>query len=783
MRGPSHFIAPDRPSTAEQPRLEPAEAAHRDSDQQLRAFVQTVPLVMFATDAHGVLTLLEGKGLASADVDLPEIGESVFDRFEESGRISSNIRRALSGEAFVDVVPVLDLRFETHYTPVRNDEGSVTGVVAVGIDVTKRLQAEEALRAGRALFEQVVEQAPVGIATTGAEGHIVTANPAMMEIFGRGSSEFIGINPLDASTFSESELGEMFRNTLHGHAENRTVRYTTSYGATVDVRVMTTPLRDNEGAASGVLAVVEDIGDRLRATEALHAASAFRERVMESATDAIVALDVDGRFTMVNRRACEISGLTESELVGRNVTELIDRDPSDVVTLIRSVAERGETISNFQTDLVHRDGTKRTISINLAPLTAAGEIAGIVGTAKDITEQRKLEEQYLQAQKMEGIGRLAGGVAHDFSNLMTAIIVTAELDLMAWPSKDVAQADMQEIHDTATRAANLSQQLLAFSRRQFVEPRVIELNELVLRTDKMLRRLVGTNIEMSLLTTPDAGFVRVDPGQFEQVLVNLVVNAHDAMPNGGTLLIETLRATVTDVRAGDEGAIRPGEYAVIAVTDTGAGMSDEVRQHLFEPFYTTKEVGKGTGLGLATCYGIVTQAGGHVWVYSEVGRGTTFKIYLPRIGAAPDEREQPSVDAPLPRGDETVLLVEDEPSVRRLATRVLQELGYTVLQAEDGEQGASLLEAHAETIDLIVTDLVMPRLGGYDMMARIQAAHGLRNVLYMSGYTENAVVRSSVIEHSIDFLQKPFSPRMLAVKVREVLDGRRTLQPLPDTNS
>ena len=783
--GSSHRMTndPPRPDDDEK-RLDPVEVALRDSDQRLRAFVANVPVVMFATDADGVLTLLEGKGLDAAGVELPPIGVSVFERYPGQGRITGNIRRALSGEAFVDNVPIRELCFETHYTPVRNDKGSVTGVVAVAIDVTKRVRAEEALSASRALFEQVVDQAPVGIVTTDAEGRIVSANPATLAIFGRGDdASFVGINPFEETNFTQSELAGIFSGALQGEPGSRTARYTTNHGKTADVHILTTPLRNPDGSVRGVLAVIEDIGDRLRAVEALHTESAFRERVMESATDAIVAFDLGGRFTLVNRRACEISGFSESELVGRDVTEIIAPDRGDIARLIESVGERGETISNYQTELVRSDGTRRTISVNLAPLTAGGAIVGIAGTASDITEQKKLEQQYLQAQKMEGIGRLAGGVAHDFGNLMTAIIVTAELDLTAWPSDEVARADMQEIHDTATRAANLSQQLLAFSRRQFVEPKVIELNELVLRTEKMLRRLVGANIEMSLLTTPDAGAVMVDPGQFEQVLVNLVVNAHDAMPEGGSLLIETSCTTVTAMRAGEDGEVRPGEYAVIAVTDTGAGMSDDVRQHLFEPFYTTKEVGKGTGLGLATCYGIVTQAGGHIWVYSEAGRGTTFKIYLPHISAALDEPEPPEVAAALPHGDETVLLVEDEPSVRRLAARVLRELGYTVLEAEQGEHGLNLFGEHASTVDLIVTDIVMPRMGGYDMMARIQSGHGPRKVLYMSGYTENAVLRSNLIEHSINFLQKPFSPRTLAIKVREVLDEPLTAQPVPETNS
>jgi signal transduction histidine kinase/CheY-like chemotaxis protein len=428
--------------------------------------------------------------------------------------------------------------------------------------------------------------------------------------------------------------------------------------------------------------------------------------------------------------------------------------------------------------MTRKDGSRVLINHSASAIIEDGKMIGQVGTAEDITERKRLEAQYLQAQKMEGIGRLAGGVAHDFSNLMTAIMVNAELDLQTPPDPAVLREDLQDIRETAERAAGLAQQLLAFSRRQMIEPRVVSINDLVRRAQRMLGRLVDERVAIELRLTEEGCAAEVDPHQLEQVLVNLVVNARDAMPDGGTITIETTRRRV-EAASPELDPLRTGDHVVLSVTDTGVGVPHEMRAQLFEPFFTTKDVGKGTGLGLSTCYGIVKQAGGHITVGGEPGEGAVFTIYLPAVTAAAVEREPDELPADLPGGRETLLLVEDEPSLRRLAARVLDHLGYEVLTASDGEDALRVAGERDGCIDLVITDVVMPSMDGHDLARRLARQRPGTRVLYMSGYTDDAGVRASMADGTIDFLPKPFSPASLARKVREILDR----QPSLTTNS
>jgi len=386
-------------------------------------------------------------------------------------------------------------------------------------------------------------------------------------------------------------------------------------------------------------------------------------------------------------------------------------------------------------------------------------------------ERKQLEAQFLQAQKMESVGRLAGGVAHDFNNLLTAMLGYATLALGAIPPDNPARLHVHQVQRAANRAASLTHQLLAFARRQIIEPRVTNLNHLILDMDKMLRRLIGEDIELLTLVARDLWAVKVDPSQIEQVLVNLAVNARDAMSEGGRLTIETANVTLGSDYARSHAEVSPGEYVMLAVSDTGLGMTEEVKAHLFEPFFTTKEQGKGTGLGLATCYGLVKQSGGHIWVYSEVGKGTTFKIYLPRVEEAVSGLPQHEAAAPPRRGTETVLLVEDEPSVREVAAHVLRDQGYRVLEAANGDEAFRLAQEYAnQEIHLLLADVVLPQMGGRELADRLKALRPDIKVLFISGYTDNAIVHHGALEAGVAFLQKPFSPTALARKVREVLD-------------
>ncbi|MCI0812402.1 MAG: response regulator [Chloroflexi bacterium] len=391
-------------------------------------------------------------------------------------------------------------------------------------------------------------------------------------------------------------------------------------------------------------------------------------------------------------------------------------------------------------------------------------------------EHAALEEQLLQAQKLESIGQLAGGIAHDFNNLMTPIIGYAQMGLTTLPEEYRERVYLEEILKAADRATNLIQQLLAFSRRQVVELQVIDLNSLLVNIDMMLQRLIGEDVELVILPSENLGAVKVDPTQIEQVVVNLAVNARDAMPEGGTLIVETSNIEFGEEELKNHPDMAAGPYVMFAVSDTGHGMSEEVKAHLFEPFYTTKEKGKGTGLGLSTCYGIIAQNKGYIWVYSEIGSGTTFKIYLPSLDVIPQGTERPSgtKSNELPRGSETVLLVEDEEQVRELAARVLRQQGYTVLQASNGVEALSIASRHADgEIDLLLTDVVMPLIGGRELSIKLRDIHPNVRVIYTSGYTDEAVIRHGMLKPGTDFVQKPYSLAGLTQKIRSVLDEPR----------
>ncbi len=402
--------------------------------------------------------------------------------------------------------------------------------------------------------------------------------------------------------------------------------------------------------------------------------------------------------------------------------------------------------------------------------SVGSQLAGVFRRLEALAEKRRVEAQLQHAMKMEAVGRLAGGVAHDFNNLLTGVLGNLSLALLDVSAEDPLRRPLTEATRAAERAADLVRQLLAFSRKQLVEPRVLDLNQLLARLGRMLERLIGEDVALSLHASPVPVKVKADPGQLEQILVNLAVNARDAMPDGGQLVLEIARVALDEPYCQRHPEVRPGRYVMLAVSDTGVGIEEAVRERIFEPFFTTKPKGRGTGLGLATTYGIVKQAGGSIEVYSEVGRGTTFKIYLPEV------QEELSAEAvrlseELPRGNETVLVVEDEPIVRELARVTLERLGYRVLSAGAGKEALRLVGTTAGQVDLLLTDVVMPGMNGRELAERLKALHAGLRVLYTSAYTENIIVHHGVVDEGVPFLAKPYRPASLAQKVRAVLDA------------
>ncbi|PYS81631.1 MAG: hybrid sensor histidine kinase/response regulator, partial [Acidobacteria bacterium] len=516
---------------------------------------------------------------------------------------------------------------------------------------------------------------------------------------------------------------------------------------------------------------IRNITERKRAEHELKESEERYRDLVENAHDIIFTYDLDGNYTSVNRAGELITGYSHDECLALNIAKTIA--PEHVSKAREMLAKKlaGEKVTAYEVDILAKDGKRVAVEVNTKLILQDGVPVGVQGIARDVTERRQLEEQLRQSQKLEAIGQLAGGIAHDFNNLLTAINGYSSLALQRIEGNPTVKTYLEEIKKAGDRAANLTRQLLAFGRKQILQPVPLSLNDVITDMSKMLRRLIGEDIQFGARLTPDLKRVKADPGQIEQVLVNLVVNARDAMPQGGNLTIETANAELDREYASTHVGVRAGAYIVLAVSDTGTGMDEQVRKQIFEPFFTTKEKGKGTGLGLSTVYGIVKQSGGNIWVYSERNHGTTFKVYLPAFESVPRSSEGVAAESVIPKGSETVLLVEDEEVVRGLACQILEEAGYQVLVAPQGEEAIRLCIEHATEIHLLLTDVVMPGAGGKEVADRLNSLRPGIKVLFMSGYTDEAIVHHGVLDSNVKFIQKPFSPAALAKKVREVLDS------------
>ncbi len=521
---------------------------------------------------------------------------------------------------------------------------------------------------------------------------------------------------------------------------------------------------------SHLLMTVEQAVQKQRLAQALLDSEERYRFVTENIADAVFLLELDGRIALGNSRAESITGYPQAELVGRSLFSLLpEAGAREAQARLSDQRAGGDVSPFFEAELIRKNGTRVLLEVHVTSVLKDGVPVARLGVARDITERRNLEDQLRQAQKMEGIGRLAAGVAHDFNNLLTAIGGRCYLVLNALTSENPIRREIEIIQGAAERAAELTHQLLAFSRKQILEPRVLDLNTIVTGIEPLLRRMIREDIEIATALDPAAGHVKADAGQVEQVLLNLGVNASDAMPHGGRLTMTTGNVTLDEGYARTHAEVEPGPYVMLSVSDSGHGMTPEVQARIFEPFFTTKEVGKGTGLGLATVYGIAKQSGGHITVYSEIGHGTVFKLYLPRVEEAPGIAEPERAPQIARRGNETVLLVEDDEPLRTLAREILSIQGYTVLDATSPSEALRLAEAYPDPIDLLLTDVVMPQMNGRQVADHLLAARPGLKVLFMSGYTDAAIVQHGVLEPGTQFLQKPFTPDGLSRKVRETL--------------
>ena len=620
------------------------------------------------------------------------------------------------------------------------------------------------------LFESLPDPAWVYDAETLA---FLDVNDAAVARYGYSRAEFLAMTLRDIRPPEDVPVLEAsLRENGPGYQTSGVFRHRAKSGSLMEVEISSHDVRHGDRPAR--IVVVRDVTGQRRAQRALAESEERYRDLVENAQEVIFSLDLEGRVLSMNRAAERVTGFSREEAAGRSVfgslaPGSLERARAMLEKKLSGVSEP----TTYEVELTRKDGDRITLEVNSRLVLRDGAPVAVEGIARDITERRRLEADFQQAQKMEGIGRLAGGIAHDFNNLLTAILGQAELAKLAIDDGDQPRSELDQIVGSAKRAADLTRQLLMFARKEVTRPEPVSLNELVLDIDKLLRRLIGEDVALMTMPAPGLGLCLVDRGQMEQVLVNLAVNARDAMPHGGRLTIETANVTLDEAYARQRADVAPGAHVMLAVSDSGSGITPDVLAHIFEPFFTTKEAGKGTGLGLATCYGIVRQNHGHIAVYSEAGRGSTFRVYLPRVegiaGRAAPVRTPPDA---MPAGTETLVLAEDEPRVRGLVATTLRRVGYTVLEASNGREALALARAHAGPIHLLVTDLVMPKMSGQALAEEMRQLFPGLPVLLVSGYTEDAALRAGELGQGVAFLPKPFSALELARRVRASLDER-----------
>ncbi|HUV50559.1 MAG TPA: PAS domain S-box protein [Anaerolineae bacterium] len=713
---------------------------------------------------------------------------------------SKQLRRQaeeLLGEKHEEIedIPVGDVKKLIHELEVHQVELEMQN------EEFRRTQLE--LKESRDRYFDLFDFAPIGYLTLNQKGLIIEANLTCTDLLGVVRS---GLIKMGFSAFVAPDFQYECKFYIKRVLETRTrqtleLELVKKDGTPFYGRMESIAVGDAEGNFNQIRTAITDITERKQAEEELRkhryhleelvkdrteslreSEEKFRE-VVETFVDGVISVDSQMKVGVWNKGAERIFGYTEEEMTGQSLMKIVpERYKKEMEKGFVEFRKSGlgPVIGKaLELQGVRKDGTEIPVELSVSS-RKKNETHIATAIVRDITkrkhaeeEKKKLEEQFRQSQKMEAIGTLAGGVAHDFNNLLTVIIGYAKLALMDVIKDESLREKIEEIKKAGDRAASLTRQLLAFSRKQIITPRVLDLNELLTGIEKMLGRLIGEDVELLTILEPALWQVEVDPGQMEQVIMNMTINAKDAISHGGRLTIETANTDLDENhfhKHGIEGE-KSGHYVMLAVSDTGIGMDKENREHIFEPFFTTKEVGKGTGLGLSTVYGIVKQNNGFIWVYSEPGQGSTFKIYLPRTEGDADSEEKQQLPVIELDGSETILIVEDDDGLRKFTQEVLLLHGYKVLDAENGEDALRVSEAHEGPIHLMITDVVMPKMGGKELSEKLQLFYPRMKVVYMSGYTDNAIVEHGVLAPGLNFLQKPFTPESLARKVRQVLDA------------
>jgi len=771
-----------------------AEMTLQESAERLQAVIQASPAAVAALDSDGLVTLWNAAaerifGWSNEEVLGHPLPIVPADRQEE-GRVLQE--RVLRGEAFSEMElrrqrrdgSLIDVSLSA--APIRDLSGHIVGVLGMLADISQRTQAEEKLEHLQDQHRLILNAAGEGIYGLDLNGNTTFVNPAAARMIGWEIQELIGKNQHDVLHHSKPD-GSPYPHEecpIYGAFRDGVPRFVDQEvfwrkdGTSFPVEYLSTPIRTERGNVVGAVVVFRDISERKQAEETIRRSEANYRMLFDSASDAVLLHDATtGRILDANRKATEMYGYSHEDFMGLEVAALSANEApyTEGEALERMIAAREEA-HLFEWKARNKAGTVFWVEVSLKRVKL-NEEGFVLAAVRDISERKQLEAQFRQAQRMEAVGQLAGGVAHDFNNLLGVVIGYSDLLLDGLGADDPKRKRVQEIRKAGERATSLTRQLLAFSRKQVLQLKVLDLNALVDGMDKMLRRLVREDIEFVTVPGAELGRVKADPGQVEQVIMNLVVNARDAMPTGGKLTIETRNVELDEDYVHQHLAGEPGPYVLLAVSDTGHGMDKETQQKIFEPFFSTKGEGKGTGLGLATVYGIVEQSGGYIWVYSELGQGTTFKIYLPRVEEALTVAKPAEIPAGALQGSETIVLVEDAEPVRLLAREFLGRLGYTVLEAGDGVEALAIAKGHKGSIHLLLTDVVMPGLGGPQLAEALLAQHPELKVLYMSGYTDNAIAQHGALESGIFLLEKPFTKETLARKMREVLEAGEEKKP------
>lgn len=627
-------------------------------------------------------------------------------------------------------------------------------------------ESQRSLRAEKSRLDALIRGMKEGVVFADARDNVALLNPAVEDIFGIMSAKFLGDQLLHCYRCNIEQFAEK----IQAIKEGRLAHYAdeASYRDR-DFEVTISPIK-RDADYLGTVMIFHDITGRKRMEVALRETNEALQALIQSSPLAIIALDPSGNVKVWSKAAERIFGWSAHEVIGRSLP-IVPDGKQDEFRALRERVVRGEQLNDVEARRRRKDGSPIEVRISAAPLyDSKGDVSGIMAVLADYTEQKKLEEQLRQAQKMEAVGQLAGGVAHDFNNILTAIIGYGSILLMKMRDDDPLKHNAEQILAAAQRAAALTKSLLAFSRKQILDSKPVNVNDIITRMKGLLSRIIGEDIELRIAPAARDLIVLADAGQLEQVLMNFATNARDAMADGGLLTIEAELLELDEEYIKTHAYGEPGKYAVVSMTDTGAGMDEEVRKRIFEPFYTTKELGKGTGLGLAMVYGIIKQHKGHINVYSELGKGTTFKIYLPIVEAVVAEETRSMELTGILGGVETILLAEDDAEVRKLTKNVLEEFGYTVIEAEDGEEALNKFTGNEDSVRLLLLDVMMPKKNGREVYKEIRRTHPAMKALFMSGYTANVIHKKGILEKELNFISKPLAPSDLLRMVRKILD-------------